>query len=69
MTDSRSRIAAFWDAHVAAWLGGNDPMPGPLPRWFASYQGRGDGEVTRAGFPEPYIGDLLGLVTTPRVVV
>jgi hypothetical protein len=41
-------------------------MPAPLPRWFDAYHGEQLGKVTRDGFPEPYIGDLLG---TPRVVV
>ncbi|MGB2567115.1 anti-phage DNA glycosylase Brig1 [Micromonospora citrea] len=68
-TSERQRVAAFWDDHVAAWLDGADPLPPPLGAWFDSYQGVGPGQVTRDGFPEPYHGDLLGLVHTPRMVV
>jgi transposase len=32
-------------------LSGDDPMADPLPRWFASFHGRGAGVVTRDGFP------------------
>lgn len=69
MTSARERVAGFWDEHVSAWLAGKDPMPDPLPRWFDSYPGRGLGEVTRDGFPEPYAGDLLGLLGRPRIVI
>lgn len=62
-------MAEFWDQHVAAWLAGDDPLPDPLPRWFASFQGYGAGLVTRDGFPEPYAGDLLGRNGLPRLVV
>jgi len=68
-TSARERVVAFWDDHVSAWLAGEDPMPDPLPRWFASYSGHGRGHVTRDGFVEPYQGDLLGHAVTPRVVV
>ncbi len=69
MSSARQRVAGFWDEHVGAWLAGDDPMADPLPRWFASFQGRGAGLVTREGFPEPYAGDLLGRVGLPRLVV
>jgi hypothetical protein len=69
MVSARARVAGYWDEHVAGWLAGSDPMESPMPAWFASYRGRGDGAVTRDGFPEPYAGDLLGLERTPRVVV
>jgi len=69
MTSARERVAGFWDEHVKAWLAGEDSLADALPRWFASYRGSGIGAVTRDGFPEPYAGDLLGLVTTPRLVV
>jgi hypothetical protein len=62
----RNWVAEFWDELIAEWLGGGDPMPEPLPRWYASYVGRGAGQVTRDAFPEPYGGDLRG---TPRMVV
>jgi hypothetical protein len=60
-TSARERVAAFWDAHIAAWLKGEDQLPPRLSDWFDSYVGVGPGEVTREGFPEPYHGDLLGL--------
>jgi len=69
MTSTRGLVAAFWDRHVGAWLAGEDPMLDPLPRWFASYAGAGVGRVTRDGFPEPYLGDLLGGAATPRLVI
>jgi hypothetical protein len=62
-------VADFWDRHVAAWLSGADPMSRPLPAWFASYAGAGRGMVTREGFVEPYIGDLRGRTTQPRMVI
>lgn len=68
-TSARERVVAFWDAHIAAWLRGEDPLPSPLPDWFDSSVGVGPGQVTREGFPEPFQGDLLGLVHTPRMVV
>lgn len=61
-----NRIADFWDELTAAWLAGGDPLPDPLPGWYASYEGRGDGQVTRDAFAEPYVGDLRG---TPRMVI
>ena len=60
-----SRIADFWDELTAAWQAGEDPLPDPLPDWYASYEGRRDGQVTRDAFAEPYVGDLRG---TPRMV-
>ncbi|MFG2169470.1 anti-phage DNA glycosylase Brig1 [Micromonospora chersina] len=68
-TSARQCVAAFWDAHIAAWLNGEDQLPPWLEDWFDSYVGAGLGEVTRQGFPEPYHGDLLGLEHTPRMVV
>jgi hypothetical protein len=65
MAGARGRIADFWDELTAAWLRGEDPLPDPLPDWYASYEGRGDGQVTREAFAEPYVGDLRG---TPRMV-
>ncbi|MFC0003616.1 anti-phage DNA glycosylase Brig1 [Micromonospora siamensis] len=69
VTSARERVAALWDAHIAAWLNGDDRLPPWLEGWFDSYVGVGAGEVTRDGFPEPYHGDLLGLEHTPRMVV
>ena len=43
-------------------------MPAPLPRWYASYAGSGLCMVTRDGFVEPYLGDLL-LRKEPRLVI
>src|SRR3954465_5170421 len=62
---ARRRVADFWDRITDEWLAGGDPMPEPLPRWDASYSGRGDGRVPRDGFAEPYFGDLRG---SPRLV-
>ena len=57
---AREEVADFWDEIIRRWLAGEDPMPDPLPRWFASYNGRGDGAVSREAFAEPYGGDLRG---------
>jgi hypothetical protein len=62
-------VADFWDAHVDAWLGGDDHLPPRLSAWFDSHLGLGDGEVARDGFPETYMGDLAGVEQTPRTVV
>jgi hypothetical protein len=69
MTSARERVKAFWDNHIAAWLAGEDPMPDPLPHWYDAFQGSGLGKIARDGFPEPYVGDLTGLVATPRMVI
>lgn len=70
MTNSaRQRVADFWDAHIAAWLAGEDRLAAPLQDWFDAYPGVGSGEPTRDGFPEPYHGDLRGAEREPRVVV
>jgi hypothetical protein len=63
---ARERVADFWDQHVAAWLSGDDGLCDRLSRWHASYLGRGDGEVRRDAFIEPYGGDLRG---APRMVM
>jgi hypothetical protein len=60
------RVADFWDAVTADWLGGQDVLPAALEPWFASYRGKGAGRVTREVFAEPYLGDLRG---TPRFVI
>jgi hypothetical protein len=65
----RERVAAFWDDHVQRWLEGADPLPDPLTAWYSSYAGMGRGAVTRAGFVEPYQGDVLGDAHEPRLVV
>jgi hypothetical protein len=65
MASARDRIADFWDELTAAWLAGKDRLPDPLPEWYASYKGRGGGQVTRDALAEPYVGDLRG---TPRMV-
>lgn len=68
-TSARQRVADFWDAHIAAWLKGEDRLPPPLTEWFDAYAGVGSGKPTRDGFPEPYHGDLRGAEHTPRMVV
>lgn len=68
MSSARARVAQFWDGHVDAWLAGEERLPEPLGRWFDAYDGKGAGEATRDGFPEPYLGDLLG-DPAPRVCV
>jgi hypothetical protein len=60
------RVADFWDAVMADWLGGEDVLPAALESWLASYSGRGAGQLTRNAFAEPYLGDLRG---TPRFVI
>jgi hypothetical protein len=60
------RVAGFWDAVSERWLAGDDSLPDPLERWFASYAGRGAGLVTREAFAEPYVGELRG---SPRFVI
>jgi hypothetical protein len=65
----RERVAKFWDDHIRGWMSGQDPLPDPLPRWFASYAGKGRGAMTRDGFAEPHQGDLLGKAHQPRLVV
>jgi hypothetical protein len=69
MTSVRERVAAFWDAHVKAWLAGDVPLSPPLRDWFKAYNGAGIGKVDLEGFPEPFIGDLLGRYHEPRLVV
>ncbi|MDG4823282.1 hypothetical protein O7635_15610 [Asanoa sp. WMMD1127] len=69
MSSLLQEIADFWDHHVADWLAGADPMAAPLPAWYSSYTGSGPGTPSRDGFPEPYIGDLRGTSTRPRMVV
>lgn len=66
---AREEVRDFWDEHVHRWLSGDDPMDEPLPAWFNSYAGSGQGAVTRDGFVEPYQGDLVGDLVEPRVVV
>ena len=66
---ARERVAEFWDDHVARWLAGEDLLDDGLSDWLASYDGRGEGAVDRDGMVEPFTGDLLGVVKTPRVVV
>ena len=53
-------MTRFWDDHINGWLDGNNELPEPdtLGRWFRSYVGKGRGEVTLEGMPEPWIGDL-----------
>lgn len=65
MARARGRIADFWDELTNAWLAGEDPLPDPLPRWYASYDGRGDGQVTREARPQD--GQLLHAAPAVRL--
>jgi hypothetical protein len=65
MVSYGKRIADFWDELTVEWLAGGDPLPDPLPDWYASYRGSGGGQAARDAFAEPYIGDLRG---APRMV-
>lgn len=51
------------------WLTGLDHVVPPLDRWLVSYQGHGAGAVDLAHYPDPYVGDLRGLRSEPRLVV
>jgi hypothetical protein len=55
---SLKHMTSFWDNHVNGWLNGNNALSDPLDGWFKSYAGKGRGEVTLEGMPEPWIGDL-----------
>lgn len=66
---ARRRVADFWDAHITAWLAGDDRLTRDLDEWFGAYEGTGRGAVTRDGFVEPYMGDLRGVEQDPRVVI
>lgn len=61
-------VAEYWDEHVACWLAGEDPTDSDIQTWQASYHGPSE-DVAFAGFPEPYMGDLIGKKSTPRLVV
>jgi hypothetical protein len=69
----RSRVADFWDEVLAHWISNpGDPtahLGGPLPDWFASYAGTGDGAVDLTCYPDPYVGDLRGDDHSVRSVV
>ena len=62
---ARGAVADFWDQVIAGWLDGSDVLSERLSGWFDSYSGKGAGQVTREGFPEPYLGDLRG---SPRLL-
>ena len=66
---ARERVADLWDEVVANWRPGQDVWPGPLDDWFKSYRGRGSAAVDLDQYPDPWVGDLRGLVREPRVVV
>lgn len=69
MTNARATVADFWDEWFSRWLAGEDYEPEPLPRWRASYDGRGHGEVMSDFGVEPYTGDLRGETSEPRLVI
>lgn len=66
---ARTEVADFWDDVLARWLAGHDHLVPPLPEWLASYQGKGDGAVDLAHYPDPYVGDLRGFNHEPRLVL
>jgi len=65
----RDSVADFWDSYFDAWLGGDDPVKDPLPRWKASYRGTGLAAVQEEFSADPYTGDLRGEKVTPRMVM
>ncbi len=66
---ARERVADLWDEVVATWEPGQDAWRSPLDDWFKSYGGRGSGAVNLDQYPDPWVGDLRGLVRQPRLVV
>ena len=64
----RTHVADFWDEVVADWLNGQSHLTPPLDRWFTSYSGKGMGAPRLDFYPDPYIGDLRGIVREPRLV-
>ena len=70
MTQSRrDDVADFWDAALADWIAGQPVTDPDLKRWQAGYSGTGKGSVDLGQYPDPYVGDLRGVETEPRLVV
>ncbi|RYC10496.1 anti-phage DNA glycosylase Brig1 [Nocardioides zhouii] len=66
--EARHRVADFWDEVLAEWRPGTSHLVRPLDRWHAGYSGKGAGAVDLDHYPDPYIGDLRGLRSEPRLV-
>lgn len=68
----RKEASDTWDDLIAHWLVG-DVTPrdyaADMARWRASYAGGGNGAVNLDHYPDPFVGDLRGLATQPRLVV
>lgn len=61
----RREVADFWDDYLRRWLEGDETLRDPLDRWFAAYAGRLDLQ----SYPDPFVGDLRGERSEPRIVV
>lgn len=66
---ARSRVADHWDEVIGAWRPGQDTWPGALHAWFTSYAGKREGKVDLDQYPDPWVGDLRGEKSEPRLVV
>lgn len=64
----RDRVADFWDEVLARWHPGDAHLVPPLGRWHDSYAGLGEGRVDLDHYPDPYVGDLRGVRSEPRLV-
>jgi len=65
---ARVRVADVWDDVLQQWISGRRDLDPPLDEWMRSYQGTGAGAVDLDHYPDPYIGDLRGLRSEPRLV-
>jgi hypothetical protein len=54
-----------WDDVIGRWLNGDTSLPDDLARWRGSY----DGAIDERWYPDPFVGDLRGEITEPRLVV
>lgn len=77
---NRTELADFWDDYIHAWVCGESEFQqwqslqhpsliGDLVTWQNSYRGSGKGALDLACFPDPYMGDLRGLISEPRLIV
>lgn len=65
----RTAVADFWDEVLERWVDGRDHIIGPLQRWIDSYHGTGKGAVDLNHYPDPYVGDLRGEASEPKMVI